>query len=81
MAVTEGGVVPDNRSSERPIVQSLRRITLEIIIGFVGVYAAFALSAYKEHVDAIDHRHQIKRALIREIIPLVEVSKKNRRCL
>jgi hypothetical protein len=76
-AESRSGEVHENRSSERPVVQSLRRIMLEIIIGFVGVYAAFALSAYKEHADAIDRRHQIKRALIREIIPLVEVSKHN----
>jgi hypothetical protein len=67
----------DSRSNDRPIVQSLRRIMLEIVVGFVGVYAAFALSAYKEHADMIEQRHQIKRALIREIIPLVEVSKRN----
>lgn len=70
----ESGGMPENRSNERPVVQSLRRIALEIIIGFVGVYAAFALSAYKERADAIDRRHQLKRALIREIVPLVEVS-------
>lgn len=77
MAEAERGVVQDNRSSERPIVQSLRRIILEIVIGFIGVYAAFALTAYKEHADAIERRHQIKRALIREMIPLVRVSKNN----
>jgi hypothetical protein len=70
-------VLNGSRSNNRPIVQSLRRITLEIVVGFVGVYAAFALSAYKEHADMIERRHQIKRALIREIIPLVDVSKRN----
>jgi hypothetical protein len=77
MTDMSGGVVPDNRPGDRRIVQSLRRITIEIVIGFVGVYAAFALSAYKERVDALERRHQLKRALIREIIPLVEVSKRN----
>jgi len=77
MADREEGVGPGNRSGDRRIVQSLRRITIEIVVGFVGVYAAFALSAYKERVDAIDKRHQIKRALIREIIPLVDVSRRN----
>jgi hypothetical protein len=77
MAESERGGVQDNRSTDRPIVQSLRRITLEIIIGFIGVYAAFALSAYKERADGIERRHQIKRALIREIIPLVDISKHN----
>ncbi len=56
-----GRGVNDNRPNERPIVQSLRRITLEIVVGFVGVYAAFALSACKEHVDMIERRHR-KRA-------------------
>jgi hypothetical protein len=77
MAEMERGDVPDSKPNDRPIVASLRRITVEIIVGFVGVYAAFALSAYKEHADLIERRHQIKRALIREIIPLVEVSRKN----
>ncbi|HEY4303781.1 MAG TPA: hypothetical protein VGM82_04905 [Gemmatimonadaceae bacterium] len=65
MAEAKGGVERDNRSSDRPIVQSLRRITLEIIIGFIGVYAAFALSAYKARSDAVDRRHQIKRSSAR----------------
>lgn len=68
---------PRNRSSERRIVQSLRRIGIEILVGFVGVYAAFALSAYKEKRDLVDRRHQIKRALIRELTPLVYVSHVN----
>jgi hypothetical protein len=70
-------MVDENRPGDRRIVQSLRRITLEMLVGFVGVYAAFALTAYKERVDATDRRHQIKRALIREIIPLVDVSRRN----
>jgi hypothetical protein len=44
---------------------TLSRIALEIVIGFIGVYAAFALGAYKERRDLIDRRHQIKRALTR----------------
>ena len=77
MAEAELESTAGNRSKERPVIQSLRRIGLEIIIGFVGVYAAFALSAYKDRADAIDRRHQIKRALIREIIPLADVSRRN----
>jgi len=77
MGDTRGEGVPDNRSGDRRIVQSLRRLAVEILVGFVGVYAAFALSAYKERIDAVDRRHQLKRALIREIIPLVDVSKRN----
>lgn len=55
----------------------LSRIALEIVIGFVGVYAAFALGAYKERRDMIDRRHQIKRALIAEIRPIVQVAENN----
>lgn len=57
--------------------RTLSRIALEILIGFIGVYAAFALGAYKERRDMIDRRHQIKRALIAEIRPIVEVSENN----
>lgn len=57
--------------------RALSRIALEIIIGFVGVYAAFALGAYKERRDMIDRRHQIKRALIAEIRPIVQVAENN----
>jgi hypothetical protein len=55
----------------------MRRIGLEMLIGFVGVYAAFALSAYKERRDLTDRRHQVKRALIRELQPLVENARRN----
>ena len=57
--------------------RTLSRIALEIVIGFVGVYAAFALSAYKERRDIIDRRHQIKRALIAEIRPIVQMAENN----
>jgi hypothetical protein len=70
-------VSPRNRSSERHVVQSLQRIALEIIVGFVGVYAAFALSAYKETRDRIDRRHQIKRALIAELKPMPALNRYN----
>ena len=56
---------------------SLRRIGLEIVIGFIGVYAAFALNAYKERRDLVDRRHQIKRALIAEIRPIVDRARRN----
>lgn len=57
--------------------RALSRIALEIFIGFIGVYAAFALGAYKERRDMIDRRHQIKRALIAEIRPIVRVAENN----
>ena len=57
--------------------RTLSRIALEIVIGFLGVYAAFALGAYKERRDMIDRRHQIKRALIAEIRPIVHIAENN----
>jgi hypothetical protein len=57
--------------------RALGRIALEILIGFIGVYAAFALGAYKERRDMIDRRHQIKRALIAEIRPIVQIAENN----
>jgi hypothetical protein len=68
---------PGNRPSERRVVQSLRRIALEILVGFVGVYAAFALSAYKDQRDQIERRHQIKRALIAELAPMPLLNRNN----
>src|SRR4051812_32045541 len=61
--------------SDATIVQSMRRIALEIFIGFIGVYAAFALSAYKDKRDQTDRRHQIKRAVIAEIRPIAAHAK------
>jgi hypothetical protein len=69
-AIDSGRKLPDAR-------RTLSRIALEIVIGFVGVYAAFALSAYKERRDLIDRRHQIKRALIAEIRPIVALAASN----
>jgi hypothetical protein len=57
--------------------RTLSRIALEIVIGFIGVYAAFALGAYKEHRDMIERRHQVKRALIAEIRPIVQIAGNN----
>jgi hypothetical protein len=66
---------PGGRAAD--IRRTLSRIALEIVIGFVGVYAAFALSAYKDRRDLIDRRHQIKRALIAEIRPMVALAEHN----
>ena len=57
--------------------RTLSRIALEIVIGFIGVYAAFALGAYKERRDLVDRRRQIKRALIAEIRPIVQIAESN----
>jgi hypothetical protein len=57
--------------------RALGRIALEILIGFIGVYAAFALGAYKERRDMVERRHQIKRASIAEIRPIVQIAENN----
>jgi len=59
------------------VVSAIRRMSVEIFVGFIGVYAAFALSAYKDKRDLIDHRHQIKRALYHEVQSLFENSRRN----
>ncbi|HEY4131441.1 MAG TPA: hypothetical protein VGM50_12535 [Gemmatimonadaceae bacterium] len=61
----------------RTLRRSISRVAVEILVGFVGVYAAFALTAYKEHRDQIDRRHQIKRALIAEIRDIADQERKN----
>lgn len=66
-----------SKSGQWRYVQLMRRIALEILVGFIGVYAAFALSAYKDRRDLDERRHQIKRALIAEIQPLLEVHARN----
>lgn len=68
---------PKAQPSNRRILKSSRRLAVEILVGFVGVYAAFALSAYKDRRDQIERRHQIKRALIVEIKQIAEISRKN----
>ncbi|MBD3337057.1 MAG: hypothetical protein GF355_16200 [Candidatus Eisenbacteria bacterium] len=40
---------------------------IELIIVFVGVYAAFALSEHQQQQRAQEHREQIRQALVREI--------------
>jgi hypothetical protein len=62
---------------QRALRRTLGRIALEIFVGFVGVYAAFALSAYKERRDLVDRRHQIKRALIVEIRGIADLARSN----
>jgi hypothetical protein len=71
---------PSGPAAVRSLAESRRtlsRIALEIVIGFIGVYAAFALGAYKERRDAVERRHQIKRALIAEIRPIVQIADNN----
>jgi hypothetical protein len=68
---------PTPQPSDRRLLTELRRLAIEMVVGFVGVYAAFALSAYKDRRDAVERRHQLKRALIAEIAPLVENHRRN----
>ena len=67
----------DNKPPSARVVSAIRRMSVEILVGFIGVYAAFALSAYKDKRDLIDRRHQIKRALYHEVQSLFENSKRN----
>jgi hypothetical protein len=55
----------------------LLRIAVEILVGFVGVYAAFALTAYHERQAAVERRHQLKRALIVEVAFLDDIMHRN----
>lgn len=71
----------EERRSDGPNLAEARRgvarIMVEILVGFVGVYAAFALTAYHERQDVVDRRHQIKKALIAEIAPIVSTARSN----
>jgi hypothetical protein len=48
----------------------LVRIGLELLVVFVGVYAAFALSQYELRREAAERRQQLQDALVREITDL-----------
>ncbi len=52
---------------ERQWQASARRWALELLIVFVGVYAAFALSEHQQHLQTVAHRDQIQQALLLEI--------------
>ena len=43
------------------------RLAFELVVVFVGVYAASAVAQYQERQAADEWRHQIRVALIREI--------------
>jgi hypothetical protein len=45
----------------------LVRPALELVVVFIGVYAAFALSEYESRRDATERRHQLQAALVSEI--------------
>ena len=52
---------------ERRTARSITWLGLELVIVFVGVYAAFALSEYEASRDAVERREQLQAALVREI--------------
>jgi hypothetical protein len=64
-------------SRDAGVRRMLVRIALEILVGFVGVYAAFALTAYHERQAAAERRHQLKRALFVEVRQLTAVMRRN----
>jgi len=65
--------VAETESSTQPAIRGRRwiarvgRPVLELMVVFVGVYTAFALSEYRVEQEAEAHRDQIRQALIREI--------------
>jgi hypothetical protein len=46
------------------------RLGLELVVVFIGVYAAFAMSEYEKRREASDRRSQLQTALIHEISDL-----------
>lgn len=51
----------------QPFGRTLLRLLLELVVVFVGVYAAFALAEHQARRDAADRRDQLQLALVREI--------------
>jgi hypothetical protein len=45
----------------------IARLALELVVVFIGVYSAFALSEYQARRDAAERRQQLQDALVREI--------------
>ena len=58
------------RVSERDEPSYRVRLGLELVVVFISVYAAFALSQYQAKRDAAERRRQIQEALVREITDL-----------
>ncbi|MEO7086304.1 MAG: hypothetical protein ABI442_08910 [Gemmatimonadaceae bacterium] len=73
--MTDEGQTTDRSMAD--LRRTLGRIALEIVVGFVGVYAAFALTAYHEREALVERRTQITKALVAEITPLADLSRKN----
>ena len=51
-----------SQASSRPV-----RLGLELLVVFIGVYAAFALSQYEARRKSAERRDQLQDALVREI--------------
>jgi hypothetical protein len=62
---TDPGQVTSRRIPAVPPL--IVRLALELIVVFVGVYAAFVLSEYQEDRKASQRRRQLEAALVREI--------------
>lgn len=73
--MTDEGQTTDRSMAD--LRRTLGRIALEIVVGFVGVYAAFALTAYHEREALVERRTQITKVLVAEITPLADLSRKN----
>jgi hypothetical protein len=53
--------------AEIPLPRFLARLGLELLVVFIGVYAAFALSEHEDRRDDAVRRVQLQAALVREI--------------
>lgn len=51
-------------------------LVIELVVVFVGVYAAFALSQYEVRKEAVERRHQLRDALVREIEDLTSTTRR-----
>ena len=61
---------PDTASTRPRVGQAplwMVRLGLELVVVFIGVYAAFALSRYEARGEATERRYQLQNALVREI--------------
>jgi hypothetical protein len=60
----------DTASTRPPIGKApvwMVRLGVELLVVFIGVYAAFALSRYEARREATERRRQLQDALVREI--------------
>lgn len=57
--------------SSAPLSNPILRAVLELLVVFVGVYAAFALSEHESRKEALVRRQQLQSALVREIQDII----------